>query len=435
MSSVQPAAALQPTPHHPSVGIDWTEFRLGWRILLLATFGIGINANASMLYAFGSMVLPLEKAFGWNRGDMQTAISFLFAGAVLGSQLVGWLNLRYGMRRVTIVSVICLSLVFAAMPLMGSSIAWLYLFFTLLPIASMGTMQVTWTHLVNLWFERNRGLSLALVLSGTGLAAALIPSAVTWSIARWGWQAAFLFLALLPVTLVLPLAIGWMKTAPAKAIPEATAGSATTPARGIAALPGIAFGAGIRAVNFWFLNIALTLVVAAVVTMVTNTVPMLRDKGLSASDASKVFGSFGLSLIFGRLIVGYLVDRLWAPAVAAVAIAMPALGCFLLWTTGVSDIPTLVIATFLVGVGAGAEFDVAAYLVSRYFGLRDYGRLFGVHLGLITAGAALAPLLTGAIYKATGSYSTMLALCGAAFLMGALMLLPLGRYPKFAQAE
>jgi len=167
MSSVQPAAALQPTPHHPSVGIDWTEFRLGWRILLLATFGIGINANASMLYAFGSMVLPLEKAFGWNRGDMQTAISFLFAGAVLGSQLVGWLNLRYGMRRVTIVSVICLSLVFAAMPLMGSSIGWLYLFFTLLPIASMGTMQVTWTHLVNLWFERNRGLSLALVLSGS----------------------------------------------------------------------------------------------------------------------------------------------------------------------------------------------------------------------------------------------------------------------------
>jgi len=121
--------------------------------------------------------------------------------------------------------------------------------------------------------------------------------------------------------------------------------------------------------------------------------------------------------------------------VAAVALAMPAVGCFLLWTTGASDIPTLVIATFLVGVGAGAEFDVAAYLVSRYFGLRDYGRLFGVHLGLITAGAALAPLLTGAIYKATGSYSTMLALCGAAFLMGALMLLPLGRYPKFAQAE
>ena len=82
----------------------------------------------------------------------------------------------------TLLAVISLSLVFAAMPLMGSSIGWLYLFFTLLPIASMGTMQVTWTHLVNLWFERNRGLSLALVLSGTGLAAALIPSAITWSV-------------------------------------------------------------------------------------------------------------------------------------------------------------------------------------------------------------------------------------------------------------
>jgi len=161
-------------------------------------------------------------------------------------------------------------------------------------------------------------------------------------------------------------------------------------------------------------------------------VPLLRDKGLTAAAASAVFGSFGLSLIGGRVLVGYLVDRLWAPAVAAVALALPAVGCLLLARAGADDTSMLVLATMLIGIGAGAEFDIAAYLVSRYFGMRDYGRLFGVHLGLITLAGALAPLLTSAMYKATGGYDAMLLLCGIAFLTGALMLLPLGRYPKFS---
>jgi len=412
-----------------AAAIDFTEFKLGWRILLLAMLGVAVNANASMLYAFGSLVIPLEKAFGWARGDLQSAISFLFAGAVLGSQIVGWLNLRYGMRLVTCVSLISLSLVFVATTQMGSSIVWLYVFFTLLPIASLGTMQVTWTHLVNLWFVRNRGLGLALVLCGTGLSASLLPSAVTWAVERWNWQAAFVLLAVLPVGLVLPFALRWMTT-PADTAPLPQ-GKGRTPAHEAAPAAGIAFGDGIRSAKFWFLNLALSLVVASVVTMVTNTVPLLRDKGLSAADASTVFGSFGVSLIAGRIVVGYLIDRLWAPGVAAVVLALPALGCLLLGTSGAGDIGALIVATLLIGIGAGAEFDIAAYLVARYFGMRDYGRLFGIHLGLITIASTLAPWLFGALYKSTGSYAAMLTLCASAFLAGALMLPPLGRYPRF----
>lgn len=424
--------AHRPTTRPVAAAIDLTEFRLGWRILVLAMMGVAINANASMLYAFGALTIPLQQAHGWERGQMQASISFLFAGAVLGSQLVGWLNLRYGMRIVTMVSLTSLSIVFAAMTQMQSSIAWLYVMFTLLPIASLGTMQVTWTHLVNLWFVHNRGLALALILSGTGLAATLIPAGVTWAVERWNWQAAFVLLAALPVGLVLPFAIRWM-VAP----DERTGGddAATTQAADTAALSrqGLSFRQGIRTPRFWVLNIALSLVVASVVTMVTNTVPLLRDKGLSASEASTVFGGFGMSLIAGRVVVGYLVDRLWAPAVAAVALAMPAAGCWLLFHAGPADTPLLVAAAMLLGVGAGAEFDVAAYLVARYFGMRDYGRLFGVHLGLITIASALAPMLSGMLYRNAGTYTPMLAVCGTAFIIGALLLLPLGRYPRFAQ--
>ena len=166
-----------PTSSHTAhgLGIDLTEFKSAWRIVILATLGLAINSNSSMLYAYGAMMVPLQQTFDWARADLQSAVSFMFLGSVVASQIVGWLNLRFGMKRVTVISLCMLSLAFIAMTRLGPSIVTLYLGFFLMSMASMGTMHVTWTHLVNLWFERNRGLALALVLSGTGLAAMLIP--------------------------------------------------------------------------------------------------------------------------------------------------------------------------------------------------------------------------------------------------------------------
>jgi MFS family permease len=413
--------------HGPrGLGIDLTEFKRAWRIVVLATLGLAINSNSSMLYAYGAMMVPLQQTFDWTRADLQSAVSFMFLGSVVASQIVGWLNLRFGMKRVTVISLCVLSLTFMGMTRMGPSIVTLYLSFFLMSMASMGTMHVTWTHLVNLWFEHNRGLALALVLSGTGLAAMLIPSAVSAVITRWNWQAAFWLLAALPVTLVLPLVLAWMK--------EPTRAPARTPSKQASSsewVAGVSLREGVRNPRFWLLNIALSMVVACVVTLVTNGVPLLRDKGLEAVDAARIFGSFGLSLILGRVVVGYLVDRLWAPGVAAVALSLPALGCLLLGTSGADDTILLVVGVMLVGIGAGAEFDLAAFLVSRYFGMRDYGRLFGIHLGLITLASTLAPWLFGQLYRSTGTYQATLMVCGPLFLTGGLALLVLGRYPTF----
>jgi hypothetical protein len=67
----------------------------------------------------------------------------------------------------------------------------------------------------------------------------------------------------------------------------------------------------------------------------------------------------------------------------------------------------------------------------RHFGMRDDDRLFGAHLGTITLAATLAPLLTGAMYQSSGGYNTVLTPCSAAFQSGVLLMLPLGRYPRF----
>ncbi|MGE6530242.1 MFS transporter [Pseudomonas sp. NPDC077382] len=403
---------------------DNTEFKRGWRILILAIVGVATSSSSLLLYSFSSMVIPLEEAMGWPRAELQASITALSLGTIIAAQLAGWLNLRYGLRLVTLISLVTLALSMFALSRASGSIWMLYLGFFLVPLAGLGTLQVTWSHLVNLWFEENRGFALAIILSGSGLAAIMLPLITTWAISRWDWRAGFIALGALPVLLALPLALRWL-------LPVAKGYASHSMQSGAErSHPGMLLCDALRSWRFWICNLSMTLVVSCVVGMVTNIIPLLRDKGIAAEQASQIFSTFGISLILGRLVVGYLIDRLWAPGVAAVALLMPALAC-LVFLYADASIWLFVLATLLVGLGAGAEFDIAAFLIARYFGMRDYGRLFAVHLGLITAGAAAAPLLFGALYGASGSYTGLLAFCCICFTVGPLLLLGLGGYPVF----
>jgi len=404
---------------------DNREFKLGWKILILATVGVATSSSSLLLYSFSAMMIPLELAMGWGRSELQAAITALSLGTIVAAQLAGWVNLKFGLRIVTIVSLIALSVSLFLLTQIQTTIWSLYLGYFLVPLAGLGTLQITWSHLVNLWFVENRGLALAIILSGSGLAAALLPLLITWSVSTWGWQAGFISLSVLPVAIALPLTLRWLMPVSSRNGAKAAEQPKAQQESG-----GILLSEALRSWRFWVCNLSMTLVVACVVGLVTNIIPLLQDRGLSAVEAGQIFSAFGISLILGRLVVGYLIDRLWAPGVAAVALMMPALAC-LIFAMATNNTALYILATLLVGIGAGAEFDIAAFLIARYFGMRDYGRLFGIHLGLITAGAAAAPLLFGALYSLTGDYSGLLTFSTACFIIGPLMLLSLGSYPVF----
>lgn len=404
---------------------ETNEFKQGWRIVLLGLVGICTSITAALLYGFGTMVIPLEQAFGWSRGDLQASITFLFAGVAISTQLVGPLYRRFGLRRVAIISIVLQIIGYFAITQIEGSIGWLYLAFFLMPIVCAGTIAITWTQLVNLWFERNRGLALAVILCGTGLMAMVLPPLLARLIAEYGWQAGFFALGAMPLLATLPLSLLWLR------LPSETTARNQTGEKKSTELSGMSYKQALRSRTYWGFNVALIMSVSLTVGMVTNIVPMLQSTGLSAQTAAQVFGTFGIAIIVGRLLVGYLLDRYSPSLVAAISLALPAVGCAIFLFADVQNVPLLVLATLTIGASAGAEFDLAAFLMARYFGLKDYARIFGLHIGLITIASGLVPMFFGYLFELYGGYSAVLTSCLVFAIVGPSILLCLRMEPAY----
>ena len=135
----------------------------------------------------------------------------------------------------------------------------------------------------------------------------------------------------------------------------------------------------------------------------------------------------------GRVGAGYLLDRFFASAVAVCFFCGAALGFILLWS-GVTGSLAFA-AAFLVGLGMGAEGDIIAYLVSRYFGLRAFGEIYGYAFAAFTLGGVVGPLLMGVGFDRTGSYSLVLSAFVVAALIAAALMTRLGPYRTWIAAE
>jgi MFS family permease len=88
-------------------------------------------------------------------------------------------------------------------------------------------------------------------------------------------------------------------------------------------------------------------------------------------------------------------------------------------------------AIFILGMAAGVEYDLMAYLVSRYFGLLHYAAIYGALYGFFALGAGIGPAVFGAYYESDGNYDRILLVSSALFVLGAVPLLLLGKYRDY----
>ena len=130
----------------------------------------------------------------------------------------------------------------------------------------------------------------------------------------------------------------------------------------------------------------------------------------------------------GRLTTGLLLDRFFAPYIAALMLAISGLGILALTTA--STAATALAGTALMGYGLGSEADVVPYLIARYFGRKHFAALYGLTWTAYAVGGATGPIVVGHFYDRAGMYQPrMVAALALTCAVGAALSFLLPRYP------
>ncbi|MCS6986338.1 MAG: MFS transporter [Sphingomonadaceae bacterium] len=371
----------------------------------------------------GFMMPHMAREFGWSFGAMSLGITiFGVLASALAPVFGGWAD-RFGARRVAIASLLLFGLSFAAFALVGPSLWSFYAVWVLVGLVGIGSTPVTFSRIVNLWFVTHRGLALGLMLLGSSLAALVLPPLVTWAIGAHGWRMAHVVVAGLPLLVGLPLVLALVREPRAP-----VAADAPIPAAGVR--PAEAF----RDRRFWTIFASIFLVALAYGGAHIHMPEIARLNGLTPPEAARVMQVLALAILAGRVVTGYLLDRFWAPAVCLPILCLPAAAALTLAGTS-PGFAAIAGAAFLLGFAAGAESDLIAYLASRYFGMAHYGRIYGALYMAFGLSSAISPALYGRVRDLAGTYEPMLIAASGLFVLGALLLLTLGRYPVLRPAE
>jgi MFS family permease len=404
-----------------------SEIRRGWLLILASCVGVICSSIVLPFYTIGALVKPLTAELGWTRADVQVGILFSSGLGALTAPLVGWLSDRYGPRVLVLPGLAGLAVGFFIAAGMNGELWMFFLAYGCMALLGAGTTPVTWTRAIAASFERQRGFALGLTLTGTGICAMLAPAYAVWLVEAFGWRGAYVGIGLLPIVFAGPIVWLWFRPAP----PEAARGRAAQRRDAVSApdaIWGLTLGEAVRGHRFWVLCLSIFAIYMAVSGISPNLIAALTDKGFTAASAATVQGVYGFAIILGRLVVGYLVDRYWAPGVALVSLSLPAIGCLVL--TGTPDFAWAVIAALLIGFAAGAELDLMAFFAARYFGLRHYAKIYAILYAILAVAGGTAPMLFARVFDLTASYEISFLIATGLFVFGAVILLALGRYPR-----
>ncbi|MGL5837931.1 MAG: MFS transporter [Sphingorhabdus sp.] len=403
-----------------------SEFKLGWKVLLAGFLGTMCGASPLPFNVLGFLFTPLEAEYGWNVQQVSIGITVFGITASLLAPFFGWLADRYGVRKVGIWSLVGFILAFSSLYFTPPTLIGFYFLWLLVGMIGIGSTPVTWSRGLSLWFVRQRGLALGIMLVGTSAAAFIVPSLAVWSSDNFGWRAMFPIVALLPLLIALPATIAFFREPRADERPAAL--STMT-----GELAGMTFKQAVRTRQFWVLWFSIFLIASAYGGAHIHLPAIVGDHGIDRDTAARIMGIVGIGLLCGRIGVGYMLDKVWGPAIAFPVLCLPAVACYLLLGTD-SAMPAISTAAFFLGFAAGAESDLIAFLAARYFGMAHFGRIYGMLYMPFGLMSAISPVIYGTVRVNTGSYDGMLMAAAAMFVIGGAMLLALGRYPDQQKA-
>jgi predicted MFS family arabinose efflux permease len=371
-----------------------------------------------MVYSYGIIARPMGVEFGWGRDLLATNITNYLIGNGVGVAVLGWLISRYGIRTPSTIFLLIFGLSFAAVAMLPPSPALFIVTFLLVGFGSAAATAMPYSVAISGFFNARRGLALGIVVAGSGAGAAINPHIAQYLAETVGWRTSFATIGLVVGGMSALLMMVLVRTPPGVTDNRARSG-------GAAALTLLKLY--VSDPRFWIVALAILAMSIAVFGGMASLVPLFADRQIDKLTVTSIISVAGLTSWVGRLAAGYLLDRMFAPALTAIVFMLAAVG-FLLLVWGASWIPLAFLGSSLVSLALGAEADLLAYLISRYFRLVDFSRLTGLIWVVWTWGGALGISLASNSFARFASYTPAFIGFAVAMASAAALIMFLGPY-------
>ncbi len=396
----------------------------GWWVVATAALGLFFGGFPMVVFSFAVFFKPLSQEFHSGRAGISLAFTLHnLVAAVSVPLLAGRLVDRYGARKVILPYTVMFGLILLASRILSGKMWELYAFYAALGLAGSGMSVVPYGSVVAKWFDRRRGLAFGLMMFGLGSGAIIMPGLAQRLITLFGWRAAYAVFGCGVLFVPMPIVAIFLKERPEKMglLPDgATQIRVASPREHDD--QGLSWHEAWHSRTFWLMVSAFFLVGASVHASVIHMSAMLTDRGISVQAAAMASSLVGGALLAGRVGAGYLLDRFFAPYVAACFFGGAAIGL------ASRTVEVTLVGAFLIGLGFGAEGDIVAYMTSRYFGLRSFGEIAGYTYAAFVLAGGLGPLLMGAGFDLTGSYTLPLVMFLIATVVAVVLMTRLGPY-------
>jgi len=381
----------------------FTSFTVLFAIVGLALYGL------PFYYDF------FVREFGWSRTQVTSgnAISKLLIGPLFGFA-AGWIVDRFGPRRLMIAGILLAG--GALVGLAHMTALWMFYFFYILnALGYVCGGPLPNQVLLSRWFNEARGKAMGVAYLGIGIGGYLVLRLSPRLVDAFRWRGALQALGFIIVAIALPLA-WFVRDEPCVV---AGAGDALPRRSGVRA-SGVAPIAGVFTdPAFYLLAIGSMCSIAAVGGTNQHLKLFLSlDLKYSQDAAASIASTVLACSIAGRLIMGWLADRLPRKHVMLLIYALVAGSIPLLFAVGTSA--SLYVFAVIFGLGLGGEYMIVPLIAAELFGVRVLGRLLGVILTADGVAEATAPMLVGHLRDTSGSYRSgfivliLIALAGTA---------------------
>ncbi|MAH24534.1 MAG: hypothetical protein CMP82_12080 [Gammaproteobacteria bacterium] len=379
-----------------------TPWFYGWNIVGIAiayqaiTYGIAI-------YGFTFWVPYWETEFDTGRGvimlifmsiQLGMAVFAAFAGRAADQLPVRWLVMAGGF-------LFASGLVLSAY---ARELWQIGLIFSLTIVAGLLLAgSITAQTITARWFDRNAGLALGIVSTGSSIGGLLLPMLIVYLQSTHGWREANLWLAGLVVVVITPACL-FLQDKPKN--PESDEADHLSEDSGPSTQQYQGKEWTLRDIlmsrSFWSMALCFTVISAVFIAIQQNLAPLASDNNIDAMKVSTVVALMAFVMIGAKLLFGFLSDRmnirvLFVSACGALAVVL------LLLTVSAITYTILMVTAALVGFAAACSMPLSASIIRRDFGALSFGRVKGLMYTVLALGAA-GPWIAGTIYDATGDY-------------------------------